>query len=143
MAARAVYEESNRSRPPRGGGGAWGGARRLGGFLRNHERGRMPGERPTPGPVQERRGRRLRVTNRDTRTMETKRARKKNSNSVALGLPLSPTGTPFKVRLRGTLYYRMTREGHYYRMTILMTIKNVDKKYRLLYPPDGLNLTQC
>lgn len=71
----------------------------------------MPGERPNPGPVQERRGRRLRVKNRDMRTMETKRARKKSNNSVALGLPLSPTGTPFKVRPRGTLYYIMTRES--------------------------------
>lgn len=116
MAVRAVYEESNGRRLPRGRGGAWGGARRLGGFLRNHERGRMPAERPTPGQSKKGEEGDLSQKQRYEGHGDKASQKEKQNNSVALGLPLSPTGTPFKERPRGTLNYRMTREP----------IKNVD-----------------
>lgn len=97
MAARAVYEESNERRSQRGRGGAWGGARWLGGFLRNHERGRMPAERPTPDQSKKGEEGDLRVKNRDMRAMETKRAKKKNRTTLWLwDCPFLPLGLRLK-----------------------------------------------
>lgn len=50
MAGRAAYEDANGSRSRRGRGRARGGAWRLGGFLRNRERGRMLGAPVGGGP---------------------------------------------------------------------------------------------
>lgn len=50
MAGRAAYEDANGSKSRRGRGRARGGAWRLGGFLRNRERGRMLGAPAGGGP---------------------------------------------------------------------------------------------
>lgn len=80
------------------GGGPGAGPGSSGRFLRNHERGRMQGESPTPGPVQEMRGRRIRVKKqREMGAGERKRAKKKNRTTAWLWEgPFLPLGLRLK-----------------------------------------------